>query len=63
MLNIVLLAILAMAVPFIDPGSASMVMAKLNALILVPSALLSGALIYKLGDREPDLPLDINDES
>lgn len=61
-LNVVLLVFLAFSFLFIEPGSASMVIAKLNALILVPSLIISGALIYRQGKREADMPIDFEDD-
>lgn len=57
-MNVVLLVLLAVAFPFIEPGTGSMVIAKLNALILVPSILLSGALIYREGQKAPVVPVE-----
>lgn len=58
-LNVVLLVMLLLVLPFIDFDSPAGTITKLNLLILVPSTLGSGALLYReLRHREPYRPDD-----
>lgn len=56
-LNVVLLVMLLMVLPFVDFTSPAGTITKLNLLILVPSTIGSGALLYReLRNREPYVP-------
>lgn len=46
-MNVVLLTMLAVSYPFLRPGSASAIVAQLSLLVVVPSVLVSGFLIYR----------------
>lgn len=60
-LNVVLLVMLLLALPFIDFGSPAGTVAKLNLLILVPSSLVSGALLYREVRMRENHPHELED--
>jgi uncharacterized membrane protein len=54
-ISVILLVMLAFAIPFVDFQSATGVVTKLNLMILVPSAVGSGLLLYREVRQERDV--------
>lgn len=56
-ISVVLLVMLAFSIPFVDFQSATGVITKLNLMILIPSTVGSGALLYREVRREEESEL------
>lgn len=50
--NVVMLTMLGLSYPFLTPGSPSAVVAQMSLVIIVPSVVLSGGLLYRQAREE-----------
>lgn len=61
-IGIVMLVMLLVSFPLIEPGSGSMVVAQLTLVMLVSMVGITGGLIYRESRKRPEIPIDYEDE-
>lgn len=61
-ISVVMLVFLLFSFPFLEPGTGSMVIAKLTLAMLVPMVLVTGGLIYRETQKRPKVPIDLEDD-